>query len=53
MNVKDAKTIYKMIREKYPSSILPPEILTQMIDVLLNYFAFIEEKGDKAEAKAP
>jgi hypothetical protein len=53
MNVRDANIIYRMIRDKYPPSELPPEVLTVMIDVLLSYFARKESEGDKAEAKAP
>jgi hypothetical protein len=53
MNVKDANIIYRMIREKYPPDVLPAKVMTQIIEVLLEYFASIDSEGDKAEAKAP
>ena len=45
MNVFDAIEIYKMIRKKYNSDYLPPEVLIGMIDILLTYI------GDKAEGE--
>ena len=42
MNIKDANIIYRMIRDKYSPNELPPEVLTVMIEVLLNYISKID-----------
>ena len=49
MNVKDANIIYRMIREKYPPDVLPARVMTQIIEVLLEYFASIDSEGDKGQ----
>lgn len=52
MNFKDAANIYKMIRKEYPPNVLPPEVLQQIIDILLSYIGSACSEGDKAESKS-